>query len=226
MASEISAACDIPVERFHVTPDALDTAWFAPSAMRKAASNEITIVFVGRLERQKGIETLVQAIPRVLSRINNAHFVIVGGNRPHPDGKTYLDYAQAQLADYLALGQVEFTGFVSDEELVKLYHRADLTVVPSLLYESFSFTCAQAMACGVPVIASCIGGIPETLAHGECGVLIDPGDAQALVEAIVSLARNPRRREQLSEAGRKHAVAHFSAEVVTRQILESYENAL
>ncbi len=225
MALEISTACNIPVERFHVTPDALDTAWFAP-AETKPASNEFTILFVGRLERQKGIKTLVEAIPAVLARMSNARFVIAGSNRPNPDGKTYRDYVKTELAEYIASGRVEVNGFVPDDQLVKLYHRADLIVVPSLLYESFSFACAQAMACGVPVIASCVGGIPETLAHGECGVLIDPGDVEALVDAILSLACNPQQRQRLAKAGRARAAAYFSAEVVTREILQSYETIL
>lgn len=224
MAQVVGEACGLPVEQFHVTPDALDTDHFHPKP--RPPSDTVTILFVGRLERAKGIDTLIETIPAVCDANANVRFVLVGGSRPRPGGGTSVDHLKRALAPYLERGQVVLKGFVPDEALVSLYHAADITVVPSLLYESFSFTCAQAMACGVPVVASRVGGIPETLAHGACGVLVTPGSSAELTAALNSLIHDPARRRQLGQAAREHVVRHFSADAVASAILDSYAQAL
>ena len=80
--------------------------------------------------------------------------------------------------------RVFFKKFVSYELLPKFYERANLIIVPSEIYESFSYTVAQGMACGKIVIASNLGGIPETIDHGKAGLLFEPGDTQDLIRCV------------------------------------------
>jgi len=225
MAAVISTACQLAPDRFHVIPNALDTQLFSPRVPERE-SREPTILFVGRLERAKGIEVLAQAIPQVCQQVPSVRFVIIGTDRPRPPNGSHRQFLEQSLAEYVASGHVELRGAISQPELIHAYHTADIGVVPSLLYESFSYTCAQTMACGLPVVASRIGGIPETLAEGECGVLVAPGSPRDLSEALIYLCHDPDKRRALGAAGRQRAVTAFSSETVARRNLEVYEQAL
>ena len=225
MATVISTACQLTLDRFHVIPNALDTHLFSPH-VQGTQRREPTILFVGRLERAKGIEVLARAIPRVCQDVPGARFVFIGTDRPRPPNGSHRQFLEQSLAEYIASRRVDLRGAISQPKLVEAYHEADIGVVPSLLYESFSYTCAQTMACGLPVVASRIGGIPETLAHGECGVLVTPGNPQELSEALVELCSDPARRKALGAAGRERAVTAFSSETVAKQNLEVYEQAI
>ncbi len=225
LANVISADCGLPVARIHPIANALDVDQFKPDPSVPKADT-LTALFVGRLERQKGIDALVKAIPIVCAQFPNIRFTIVGGSRPRPGGGLYSDYIKTELAAQIAAGQVALCGFVPDEQLAGLYQRSHINLVPSVLYESFSFTAAQGMAFGLPVVASRIGGVPETLGFGECGVLVEPDNPDELAAGILTLARDPALRERMGAAGRARAVSTFTADVVARATIAYYESAL
>ncbi len=116
--------------------------------------------------------------------------------------------------------QVEFRGSVDLPALVQAYHQAHIVVVPTLNYESFSYTCAQAMAAGLPLVASRIGGIPETV--GEAGLLVAPGAARELAQALATLALDADLRKRLGTAARQRARETFDAGIVARSTLDQY----
>lgn len=225
MAEIISQDCGIPVKRLNVIPNAVDTGRFVP-APTPPQSGRVTILWVGRLERAKGIEVLIEAIPLICQQVPNVRFVVIGGSRPRPQGGLYSDYMKVHLADYVAAGQLEVRGFTPDADLLSAYHESHICVVPSTLYESFSFTVAQAMACGLPVVGTRIGGIPETLAGGRCGVLVSPGNVQEFSEAVIALATDSAYRAAIGKTAREHAVSTFSSDMVARQIVGLYEQVL
>jgi glycosyltransferase involved in cell wall biosynthesis len=225
MARVISTDCQIPLERVHPIANALDTDEFTP-APAPHQSKQVTILAVGRLDPFKGIDVLIEAIPQVCQQVPHVRFVVVGSPRNHPDGGNYHDYMRKVLAPQIAAGQVEMRGFVADSGLPGVYHESNISVVNSLIYESFSFTVAQSMACGLPVVASRIGGIPQTVGEGKYGVLVKPGSVPELVEALVGLVRDPERRLVLGQIAREHAAAHFSPEVVAKRILDVYQQAI
>jgi glycosyltransferase involved in cell wall biosynthesis len=225
MAEVIARDCNLPLESIHTIPNALETDG-NPIPARKARSDGPVVLFVGRLERAKGVDALVEAIPKVLRTGCEARFVIIGKPRNKPGGGTYLDYINDRLGELVRQRRVVVKGFVSEDELAQAYLQADIAVVPSLVYESFSYTCAQAMMFGLPVIGSRIGGIPETLDYGKCGILVSPGNADELAEGILTLLRNRDLRLSMGEAARAHAVDRFSSEGVARQVLTVYQEAL
>ena len=106
--------------------------------------------------------------------------------------------------------KVKFTGFVSYENLPLCYADADVVIVASEIYESFSYTVAQAMACSKPVIAANIGGIPETLDSGRVGVIFEPGNIDSLFEKLSYVFNNQVR--DISKDAREYAVNNFSFE--------------
>ena len=226
MAQTIAQHIDrINVRDFCVIPNTLDTTQFAVDD-RSYARQPITVLHVGRLDRAKGIETLARAIPQVVERYPDVNFVYVGGDRPDGEGSTW----QKRLNSYFEQQQVQrnivFTGNIDHNELLAWYKRADIAVVPSMLYESFSYTVAQAMAAGLPVIASRIGGIPETLQNGQYGLLTAVGDVNNLVEELCKLIEQQSLRQTLGTAASQYARQEFAPEVVAQQTLDLYRSIL
>ena len=224
MASVIANECKIPIQDIAVVPNALDVSEFPPQPSR-LNGDKITILYVGRLERAKGITVLGDAIPRVVQSVPNARFVIIGSDRTTARGTSQRAELERRLSESSML-PVRFLGGIPQPVLLDWYKRADICVVPSLVYESFSYTCVQAMAVGKPVVASRIGGIPETVDDGVTGVLVTPGNVGELTEALVRLARNGNLREQMGRAARDKVVREYEGVRVAQQNLQVYERAI
>jgi glycosyltransferase involved in cell wall biosynthesis len=180
---------------------------------------------VGRLEWAKGTHLLAAVIPAVLTR-QAAHFTLIGADRPYgPDG-SMRRWLAGQLAAAGCRAAVTMRGVVEAAALAAAYQTADLVLVPSVVYESFSYTVADAMAHGVPVIASRIGGIPETLDDGVSGLLVTPGSVLELVAAIGRLAGDPALRRRMGQAGRAKVERVFAPERIAPQMLAVYDHAI
>jgi glycosyltransferase involved in cell wall biosynthesis len=222
MARTIEEECNLLPDSVHAIPNALDISVFNHSPEHKTVSREgeeIIILHVGRLERVKGIETLAQAIPQVIEKARGTRFVFIGGARSEASQANWIRRLRASGGEHVSV-----LGKVNQAELLAWYRQAHIAVVPSLNYESFSYTCAQAMAAGLPVVASSIGGIPETLEYGKCGILIPPGDAPALAEALITLCLHPEQRTALGNAGLQAAEHRFAAEKIARQMSAIYQS--
>jgi glycosyltransferase involved in cell wall biosynthesis len=113
---------------------------------------------------------------------------------------------------------------VSDEEMARLYGEAEIAVIPSL-YEGFSLPAIEAMACGVAVVATTGGALPEVVGH-EAGVLVEPNNPAALATAIATLLDDPDRRAAMGRAGRARVMERFTWEVTARGTAACYEAVL
>jgi glycosyltransferase involved in cell wall biosynthesis len=227
MANTIAKECRLDASRFRVIPNPLDTRPFAQAGRDrrpKAPGEGLTILHVGRLERVKGIETLARAIPEVVQQYPMTRFVFVGDDRPDGQGSTWKNRLERYFLEQGVSDNVVLTGGVSQEELLSWYRQADIAVVPSMLYESFSYTCAQAMAAGLPVVASRIGGIPETL--GECGLIVKPGNAGQIAAELLKLIANPPLRQQLGQDALDRGQASFEASLVAQDTLDFYRKII
>jgi glycogen synthase len=227
MANVISRKYSLPAARFHVVPNPIDVSSFIRSEPEKSgmsATSDIWVLHVGRMERVKGVEVLAQAIPLILSAAPQCRFAFIGDDLKRPDGRSWQGVLQDLFIQNGAMGRVSFLGNVDQQALLEWYARADIAVVPTLNYESFSYTCAQAMASAVPVVATCMGGIPETLGNGSCGLLVLPGDPAALAQAIIKLAGDRVLRKRLGSAGRERVEKLYSAEMVADQMSRIYES--
>jgi glycosyltransferase involved in cell wall biosynthesis len=186
---------------------------------------DLTVLFVGRLEKRKGIIPLLEAIPRVLDRVPGVRFVLAGKDNSRHDGfwrRTGRDYAAYFAHRYPGLtSHVEFTGSVSEEALQDLYRSCDLFVAPSL-YESFGLVYLEAMNYAKPVIGCHAGGVAEVIEQGQTGLLVDPGDAADLAEGIVSLLRSPARLREMGLAGRSQVVEQFNYLQMARRFAAAY----
>ena len=206
LKSQIIDLYDIPSSKITVLPNIIDTNHFIPISRKDNLDEQFVILHVGRFERAKGVITLIKAFIEFSKTINNKCKLINVGK---PRGEAYNECIKL-LKEANLINQVLFSGFVSYDDLPKYYTMADLVIVPSEIYESFSYTVAQAMSCGKAVIASNIGGIPETLNYSAAGLVFKPGDSSSLTNKIRELYNDKKLRENLGLKGREIAVNNFS----------------
>lgn len=200
---------NLPEETITVIPNIVDTNHFMPLS-KTGDDQPFTILHVGRFERAKGVITLIKAFIEFAKVYKECKLINIGQVR----GSSY-DYCHQLLKNADMVKNVKFSGFVPFEELPRCYANADAVIVASEIYESFSYTVAQAMACGKPVIASRIGGIPETLDFGRCGFLFKPGKPDDLVEILRYVYENTDKVKDISKRAQDYAVNKFSLEKLT-----------
>ena len=195
---------NLPDEKITVIPNIIDTNHFRPLS-RMRDDQPFNILHVGRFERAKGVITLIKAFIEFAKIGTECKLINVGQAR----GSSFAECHELLKSSGM-INKVKFTGIVSYEDLPRYYADADVVVVASEIYESFSYTVAQAMACSKPVIASNIGGIPETLDSGRLGLLFEPGNINSLFEKLSYVYNNQVR--DISKVAREYAVNNFSFE--------------
>ena len=200
-----------------------------PFEPRPSNDQPLTVLFVGRLEKRKGILDLFATIPQVVKRFPNVRFVIAGGDNSQSDGfkqKTGMDYPAYFASRYSPYSSsVEFKGTVSEEALQSLYQSCDLFVAPSL-YESFGLVYLEAMNYAKPVIGCLAGGIPEVVDHGVTGTLVEPETPQALAEAIISFLQSPSKMREMGLAGRQQILERFNYLQMARNFERVYRQVI
>jgi glycosyltransferase involved in cell wall biosynthesis len=211
--------------RFAIVPNGIDLSRFSGSVRPCALRGEYGIPssapllgVVARLEPEKGHRHLIEAMPAILRAVPEAWLAVIGEG-----SEADALRAQAAALDSRVAARVLFTGRRDDVSALT----ADLTlaVLPSLR-EAQGISLLEAMARGVPVVASEIGGIPEVVTDGVDGRLVPPGDPAALADAIVELVRDPALRHRLGEAGRRTVADRFSIDAQVRAIQTVYDEEL
>jgi glycosyltransferase involved in cell wall biosynthesis len=184
----------------------------APAPAVRGAEGEfppLRVGYVGRLEAHKGVEVLVRAV----AAVPGVSLQIVGAGPAH-------DAIEREVARAGVASRVAFDGFRDQGSLAEVYRRFDVVVMPSLdtpsWLEQFGRVAVEAMASGVAVVASRSGALPEVVA--DAGVLVPPGDADALAAALTELRDDPARRLELQAAGRQRAAYYAWPEVAGRQL--------
>jgi glycosyltransferase involved in cell wall biosynthesis len=179
------------------------------------------VLFTGRLIERKGVEYLLQAIPSILQQ-HNAEFVITGNG----DQKPMLE---ALVKDLNITHAVQFLGFVSNEQLSQEYARCDMWVNPGIIdswgdAEGLGVGSIEAYCYGKPVIASAVGGIPDTVVHGETGFLVEQKNSEQLASAICQLISNPDQCRQMGQAGFAFAQKTFEWNAITNRLVTLYQS--
>ncbi len=188
-----------------------------------------TVLFVGRLEKRKGILDLFEAIPEVLNRHPETRFAIVGSDNSREDGfweSHRMDYPKFFAKKHSdCVGSVDFHGFVDEDRLQDFYRDCSLFVAPSL-YESFGLIFLEAMNCAKPVIGCRSGGPEEIILDGETGLLVDPHDPSGLADAISTMIDQPERRREMGLAGRRRLVDRYSHTAMATDFVAIYRRIL
>jgi glycosyltransferase involved in cell wall biosynthesis len=215
-ADDTAKAFKIPREKFRVVYNGVDTELFhVDDSVRKQENN---LIVVGGYSPIKGLTHLLKAMTLLKGEMD-LKLTIIGGP---PDGK----YSGGLVREYGLQDSVTFTGRISHEELTKRYSAAQVAVVPSL-YEGFGFPAAEAMACGLPVIASSAGALPEVVGRdGEAGVLVPPADAGSIAAALKRLMPDEGLRWRMGAAARRRVETHFTWEQAAKKTVGVYEELI
>jgi len=202
--------------RLHVVPiGALDfyKAW---DSEETDAEESPTILFFGRIWPYKGLQYLIEAEPLITSRVPEARIVIAGCGEP------FEKYERMMVnRDHFIVHNYR----IPNKMVASLFQQASVVVLP-YVEASQSGVVAVAYAFGKPVVASAVGGVPEMVDHGQTGYLVPPSDSRGLAEAVVTLLKDRRLREQMGRQALEKAKSELSWHTIARQTLRVYQQAL
>lgn len=203
---------------YDVVPNGIDLARFAATAPRprELATDTLHVLYVGRLEPRKGVEYLVDAMPRVAAAGVPARLVVAGEG---PLRDALVTRARDAGVD------ARFIGRVDDDRLTALYQHADIVCSPAVGGESFGIVLLEAMAAGRPVVATDIDGYRELAGDGSGARLVPPSDAGALASELTCLLRDAALRRQVGDTGRTFA-ARFDWSAIAHRLEAIYYDVL
>lgn len=214
-AHEVNRVFRVPKGEISIVYPGVDASVFRGLDGHKKEHGRL--IMVGRTgDRKKGVLYLLQALQLLKREAIDIKLTIVDNVNPKDS------YAGTLIRKYNLDGMVTFTGRVTTEELVRQYSVAEIAVTPSV-YEGFGLPAAEAMACGVPVIATRGGALPEVVKEGETGILVPPQNPSALAKAIKLLLEDESLRRKMSSEGRKRVQRCFSWEQAAKQVVNVYE---
>jgi glycogen(starch) synthase len=219
MRAEVTGAFQLPPDKVRVVPNGVDPeVWAAPPGAVRAKDREALLVSWGRVQYEKGFQTLLYALPEVRLAVPGVRAVVAGRG-------SYLaelhETARAVGVDDIC----DFPGFVPDDQLRALLHRATLAVIPSL-YEPFGIVALEAMAAGAPVVAAASGGLAEVIDSTGAGVLFPPGDAGALSGILRRLLADQDALVALQRTAHALLSSHYTWDAVAALTLPAYSEAV
>ncbi|UGY91602.1 glycosyltransferase [Streptomyces gobiensis] len=212
-------AMGVPPQHAAVVPCGVDTELFRPGESSERRSARHRLLTIGRLVPRKGMEHSIRA----LARLPHTELLITGGPEPahlgvDPEAQRLLRLA----AEYGVAERVRLTGSVPHERMPDLIRSADV-VVTTPGYEPFGIVPLEAMACGVPVVATRVGGHLDTVDDRVTGRLVEPGDVDALAATLAELLGSPELLRRYGEAGRRRVLARYTWERVADGAAQLYE---
>jgi len=225
MMSHVKWAFGLPDDKLVMVPNGVNVRVYDKARQQDlkdfrttfALPDEKLVLFVGRLVYEKGAHVLINAIPKILEKVN-AKFVIVGSG-----------YMKEQLSTIVrSMGlehKVLFTGFVEEESLIKLQCCADVAVVPSL-FEPFGIVALEAMAAKSPVVVSDTGGLSEIVEHDVTGAKVYANNVESMAWGITKVLLDEKYRNNLRENAYKRIQERYDWEKIAQQTKQIYEGVL
>ena len=213
--------------KIRVIHNGVDIDKFKPALDKRKAKldlgfnpEDIIILSVGRLYARKGLFTLIESIPRVVKRFKNAKFVISGKGQSNEMKKLINHATRLGVRD-----NIVFTGYYPDKKLPKLYQAADVFAF-STFYEHHPFAVLEALASGLPVVTTNVGGIPETIEDGKNGFLCHPFDPQEFSGRILYFLEHSAEAREMAFQARKTIEERFDWRLIVQKVLKVYNEAL
>ncbi|MBI3463905.1 MAG: glycosyltransferase family 4 protein [Planctomycetes bacterium] len=220
---------DAPEGRIRLLHPGVDTERFVPAATDQSLRARLgwgrrrVVLTVGRLQKRKGHDRMIRALPAIRQVIPDVLYAIVG------DGDERESLTR-QVAQARLQGHVQFLGEQGDEVLIQCYQQCDLFVLPNRQVgndiEGFGMVLLEAQACGKPVLAGASGGTAETMQVPQTGWVMPCEEPESLAEAVVNLLRDETRRWEMGKAARQWVVQHFDWSVLSRQARRLFEGAV
>ena len=224
-------SCDeskIFVNNLGVDTSQFRSKWGSAQSDRKTIKNKMDLdgkrilLFVGRLRKIKGVDRILKAMPAIIKNDPNTILIIVGSAFYGSDKKTdYVEYLY-QLAAGIS-HHVRMIPFIPHDEIHSWFEAADIVLVPSIGKEAFGLVNVEAMACGVPVIATNVGGLPEVIEHGKTGFLLNVKDIEKeLGEYVIRMLSSPQILKQMGKKSVEHVQENFTWEKCAKRLLTLY----
>ncbi|KHF41837.1 1,4-alpha-glucan branching protein domain-containing protein [Halalkalibacter okhensis] len=220
MKEELLKIFSLPEEKLSVIPNGVDIDLLRPytGSATIEKRNEFTLFSVGRMVKEKGYQTVIDAAAVLKERNEKIRFVIAGKG-------PMLHAYQQQVFERQLDSHVTFLGFVSDEERNEWFSRCDATIFPSY-YEPFGIVALEGLAAGKATIVSDTGGLAGIIRHEENGLKMIPGDVQSLATQVLYLYNHPITREALATQGLRDVKSQFNWETIAKQTEEEIEKCL
>ncbi|MGE0866867.1 MAG: glycosyltransferase family 4 protein, partial [Vicinamibacterales bacterium] len=208
------------------TPGPQDPKTAGPQDPKTSRPQDLRILYVGRVEARKGVKVLVDAFEQVISKRSSTARLRIVGPHSYWDAQPSGYYAEIK-ARCDANDRIELRGpTYLDTELAEIYRDAAVSVVPSTFPEALGLTSIEAQASGTPVVVSDAGGLPETVAAGESGLVFANGNVEQLGDAVLGLLASEPRRTAMAIAARRWAMQTFSWETIASELEAVYTAAL
>ncbi|MFC1908325.1 glycosyltransferase family 4 protein [Chloroflexota bacterium] len=201
---------------YHIIPNGIDTKHFYPEVLPMEGFNDgkKNILFVGRMEKRKGLNYLLEAYKLVKREIPDSRLIVVGpGNR--------LRHKYEKQIKHIGLEDVNFIGYSSYRDLPRYYKAADVVCAPATGWESFGIVLLEAMAVGKPLVASNIDGYSSVATDGVEGLLVPPKSPQGIAGALLSVMKDSSMQQQMGSRGRLKAL-EYDWEQVAKRVLDCY----
>ena len=224
MKRQVATLFELPAQKIDVVPNGVavedfrlpddEVAAFRREALRRG---ERMVVFAGRLEWEKGVQTVLHAMERILDEVGPVRFFVAGEG-------SYLAELRKLVRTLKLTRRVEFTGFLEDHELRLHYGAADVAVTPSI-YEPFGLVAIEAMACGTPVVVGDTGGLRE-IARGGAGLRFEPEDPEGLADALIDVLTDAQLSRRLVDRAADVIARRYDWAAVARRTSEVYSQAV
>ncbi len=224
MREQVNRIFELPTDKVDVVPNGVAVADFSlpedeVAAFRaRVCPDARMVLFAGRLEYEKGVQTVLHTLIRLNERVGPTHFFIAGTG-------TYSDELRRTVDELGVADHVTFTGFLEDADLRRHYAAADVAVAPSI-YEPFGLVAIEAMACGTPVVVGDTGGLREIVAAGDTGLRVTPDDPEALAEAVEAVLTDEALARRLVASAGDVIHERFDWSRVAAQTVETYRAAI
>jgi glycosyltransferase involved in cell wall biosynthesis len=225
MDREVKHAFQVPADKIDIIPNGIKLTKFDVNKMSAdeakqfrrhlATDDQKLVFFVGRMVHEKGAQILLEAVPQVLAQVPDARFVIVGKGG-------FLNDLKRRAHELGVSPYVNFTGFVSDEDLLRILQVINVAVVPSL-YEPFGIVALEGMASGKPTVVADAGGLPEVVEHTRSGITTYSGNKDSLSWGILEALKNKDYARLLGTNARKRVEEVFNWDVIATATGKVYD---
>jgi len=218
MERELGGFFQLPADKISVIPNGVSVEEFSTGSRAADAMAEKYIFFIGRLVREKGVQVLIDAAPKILAHCPKARFIIAGTG-------PYEEHLRVRTRDRGLEHRFYFAGYVDDRLRNRLYGQSSVAVFPSL-YEPFGIVALEAMAAGTPVVVSDTGGLSEIVEHGYDGLKCYVDSPNSLADNILAILGDPELARKVAGNGYQKAKNKFSWFAVAGQTIKVYEEVI
>jgi glycogen(starch) synthase len=217
MIREVVSGFELPVDKVHLVPNGVDLAVWEPPPTSKPVARQPLVIGWGRVQYEKGFQVLARAVGSLRTRVPGIRCIIAGRGSYLPELQSQIDVEG--LADI-----VQLAGFVPDDELRDMLHRAGCAVIPSL-YEPFGIVALEAMAAGAPTVVARTGGLAEIVDGTGAGLLFDPGNHHELADRIEQIFNQPKLAAGLQSTAAKLLADLYTWDAIAATTIGVYTTA-